>query len=283
MARTLRWATFLAPTLEPFYRHITETVSRAVSCAQEFEVGRAFSDLVEGNVDIAFVCGLPYVEMTASDPGSVEPLAAPVLVGPRYGGRPVYFSDVIVRADSPHGSMNDLFDCTWAYNEPHSHSGYNITRFQLAQIGHPSGFRHVLRAGWHEHSIDLVLDGTVDAAPIDSHVLELARHRNPRRTDRLRVIESFGPSTIQPVVASANLPETLRRDLQEAIVGSTECEQSADFFRSMLIEELVSVVDSDYDDIRRMLARADSAGATLGPEINAIPADVPASVSLPKR
>ncbi len=111
----LRWATFLAPALEPLYRHIAAEASRSAGRDAEFVIGQHLSDLVSGKIDAAFMCGLPYVELTRSHPGSVVPLAAPVISGRRYAGRPIYFSDVVVRADSPHRSFADLFDGVWTY------------------------------------------------------------------------------------------------------------------------------------------------------------------------
>ena len=70
-----------------------------------------------GQADIGFVCGLEYVRLSAKDDKSVELLAAPVLYNERYQQRPIYYSDVIVRRESPYASFNDLGGCTWAYNE----------------------------------------------------------------------------------------------------------------------------------------------------------------------
>jgi phosphonate transport system substrate-binding protein len=36
------------------------------------------------------------------------PTAAPVLAGDRYAGRPIYYSDVIVRHDSPISCLEEL-------------------------------------------------------------------------------------------------------------------------------------------------------------------------------
>ena len=54
---------------------------------------------------------------------------------PRYGARPVYYSDVIVHADSSFRHFEDLRGGTWAYNEPGPHSGYNLVRYHLAMRG----------------------------------------------------------------------------------------------------------------------------------------------------
>jgi phosphonate transport system substrate-binding protein len=73
------------------------------------------------------LCGLPYVWLAAHRPRPVEPLVAPVLVGERYGGHPVYYSNVIVRRDSPITHIPQLQGRSWAHNEPASHSGQTVT------------------------------------------------------------------------------------------------------------------------------------------------------------
>src|SRR5262249_20618515 len=157
-------------------------------------------------IDLAFVCSLPYVEHEHL----VEPVAAPVLSGQRYGGEPVYFSDVVVRADSPIRDFADLRSGAWAYNEKQSQSGYGITRDSLLRLGETRGFfGRVVEAGWHERCLSLIAAGEVDAAAIDSHVLETYLQAHPALAPALRVIATLGPSPIQPVVVSRRLPQSL--------------------------------------------------------------------------
>ncbi|HYB69558.1 MAG TPA: phosphate ABC transporter substrate-binding protein, partial [Candidatus Bathyarchaeia archaeon] len=68
-----------------------------------------------------FMCGYPWA-MRRDRP---HLLASPVPSPPRYGGRPVYFTDFIVRDDSPHVRLEDTFGGCLAYSTEHSHSGYN--------------------------------------------------------------------------------------------------------------------------------------------------------------
>ena len=148
--RTLRFATFLAPSVFPTYRFIAEYVGQRLGLPTELVVGERFAAFAEGETDVGFICGLPYVQLTRQNPPPVELLAAPVLQGARYGGRPVYFSDVIVRRDSPFQSFADLRGRSWSYNDPDSHSGYGITRYQLVRLGETGGyFGKVVAAGWH--------------------------------------------------------------------------------------------------------------------------------------
>src|SRR5690242_19385873 len=89
---TLRFVSFLAPKLLGFYTFLAERMSRSLRCNAEMVVGTSYDEL--DSADVAFVCGLPYVECTRRGDCPVEPIAAPVLGGARYGGRAIYFSDV---------------------------------------------------------------------------------------------------------------------------------------------------------------------------------------------
>src|ERR1051326_3303425 len=87
--KTLRFVTFLAPNLFPFYEFIAHHAGRQLGLSTELAVGSSYDELGSDAVDIAFVCGLPYVEMARAGEAQVEPLAAPVLRGQRFGGQAI--------------------------------------------------------------------------------------------------------------------------------------------------------------------------------------------------
>jgi phosphonate transport system substrate-binding protein len=203
----------------PVYRFLADRIGRRLGRRVELVVGRSFDQFEWGEADLGVICGLPYVWLAARRPPPVEPLAAPVLAGPRYGGRPVYYSDVIVRHDSPITRLGELRGRSWAYNEPASHSGHTVTLYSLISMGAGPGFLGpVLQAGFHQRAIRLVASGAVEAAAVDSQVLGIEFRDHPRLADRLRLIDAFGPSTIQPVVAARHLPSRLREQAREALV-----------------------------------------------------------------
>jgi phosphonate transport system substrate-binding protein len=196
--RPLRFVTFLAPNLCGVYRFVARYVGDKLGVETEVAVGSSYEELPAA--DVAFVCSLPYVVWRRRG-AALEPVAAPVLQGCRYAGRPIYFSDVIVARDSPCLGFEDLRGRSWAYNEPLSQSGYGVTRHRLLRLGHTRGyFNRVVETGWHERSIRLVAAGAVDASAIDSQVLAVALRDDPDLAGRVRVIDSLGPSPIQPVV-----------------------------------------------------------------------------------
>lgn len=75
--------------------------------------------LLAGRLDLAWICGYPYVRHR-------ESLA--LLAVPRFQGRPLYESLVIVTADAPIGSLADLKDRLFAWTDPDSNSGYLYAR-----------------------------------------------------------------------------------------------------------------------------------------------------------
>lgn len=260
MSQTLRFASYLAPNMVEVYRFIAEDVGQQLGLATELSVGATFDQFARGQVDVGFICGLPYAQLTREPRPPVELLAAPVLQGARYGGRPIYFSDVIVRRDSPCQSFADLRGRVWAYNDPESHSGYNLTRAHLVSLGETRGFfGQVVAAGWHQRAIDLVVAGQVDASAIDSQVLAIELRDQPELGARLRVIATLGPSTIQPVVAARRLPEGPKADLRAVLLALGEEPRARERLAQGFVERFAAVTDSSYDDIRGMLAAAEAA------------------------
>jgi phosphonate transport system substrate-binding protein len=259
----VRFATFLAPNMLSVYRFLAERIGERLACPVELVVGTSFDQFEAGEADLGVICGLPYVRLADRRPPPVEPLAAPVLAGDRYGGRPVYYSDVIVRRDSPITCLEELRGCSWAYNEPMSHSGHTVTLYSLVRMGvRPGFFARVVEAGYHQRAIRLVDAGAVDAAAIDSQVLAIELRDHPRLADGLRVVGSFGPSTIQPVVAASRLPGRLKDQVRELLVGLEHDPTARPALDHGLIDRFTPVDAAAYDDIRAMLATIEDAGWT---------------------
>ena len=257
--RPLVFATFLAPNIRPVYEAISEHVGRLLGCGAKLIDGNSYEQFTD-DVDAGFICGYPYVRLAARPSPPVVPLAAPVLRGERYGSRPIYFSDVIVRRESSLCAFEDLRGRSWSYNELDSHSGYLITLFRLLQMGETTGFFDTVReAGWHQRSIRMVASGEVDGSAIDSQVLAVELRDHPGLSEQLRVIDSLGPSTIQPVVAATRLAPGLREEIREVLLAMRDDPALRGAFEAGLMEHFVRIDDPDYDDIRQMLTAVEAA------------------------
>jgi phosphonate transport system substrate-binding protein len=248
----LVFANFLAPNLTPAYAYVAERVGTLLGRGGVLAKTADEEALVGGGVDVAFLCGLPYVRLAALVDPPVRAVAAPVVNQHRYDGRPIYFSDVIVRRNGPVTKFPDLRDRVWAHTQPTSFSGCVLTRYHLLQLGETERFfGRVMYSGSHLASIQAVLAGKVDASAIDSHVLGVELKRRPALASEIRVIQVLGPSTIPPVVVSSKLTADVQTAIRDALVGLSGEDGGRERLAEGLIERFVPVDDSDYDDIRR--------------------------------
>ena len=212
-------------------------------------------------IQVAWICGVPYV-WKADRAAAIELLAAPVMAAKRYQGQPVYYSDIVVHSASRFQTFADLRNASWAYNEPHSHSGYHTVRFHLAQIDERSNyFGTVLESGAHQTTLQWLVDRQIDASAVDSTVLELAYERDPTLHQHLRVIGTLGPSPIPPWVIRRSVPLEMRHALRQLLLHMHEDPIGQAILARSQMACFVAVTDQDYDPIRQMLRAAD--GITL--------------------
>lgn len=257
----LRFGTFLAPNMLRVYQGIADAVGEALGLSTELVVETDYENCQKDVNDVCFVCSLPYVVFERQGIAPAEPIAAPVLRGERYGGRPIYYSDVIVHRDSDASSFLDLKGRSWSFNEPLSQSGYGITRYHLVSIGETGGFfSEVVDAGFHEESVRMVAEGRVDASAIDSQVLAIEMRDHPEVTQNIKVIDSLGPSTIQPVAVSKRFDTGFREMVTNVMVEFHETKRGREILDLGLVEKWVPMQASDYDDIRAMVDACEQAG-----------------------
>lgn len=260
--RPLRVASHLAPGVEPLYAYLATYLADRLGRRAEFVVADSYERCAEDVDDVCFVCSIPYLLFADAGRIDMEVVAAPVLRGDRYGGRPIYYSDVVVSSTSPLRSFGDLRGATWAYNEPFSHSGYMTVLHHLATLGEDrSYFGRMIEAGFHQEAIRMVADGRVDAAAIDSQVLDIELRDHAELAAAVRRIGTIGPSSIQPVIASrSRLTDSERRTISVALMGVADDPAARDVLDAALVERFVPVTDAIYDDIRRKFRRVRRAG-----------------------
>ncbi|WP_297079258.1 PhnD/SsuA/transferrin family substrate-binding protein [Thermoleptolyngbya sp. M55_K2018_002] len=207
----------------------------------------------QGEIQVCWICGVPYVQKADQPNPQIELLAAPVMRGDRYQNRPIYFSDVVVRRDRPFQQFTDLRGARWAYNEPRSHSGYILTRYHLAMLEERSGFfGSVVESGAHQNSLQQILSGEVDASAIDSTVLEHALREDSSLQRQIRVIDTLGPSPSPPWLVSTTVPAALRTRLRSLLVQMADDPEGEEILARGGLARFVLVGDRDYDPIRHM-------------------------------
>ena len=213
---------YLSPNLLWLYRSIGDYLGHHLGCSVNIVQGEFDPlddpDLAGDRWDLLFICGLPLMRYGQRMPHQLRPLVAPVMGAARYGGRPVYFSDVVVRADSALYTWNDLAQTVFCYNDRGSHSGYSRVGYELSQRGLNWGFfGQTVASGGHLRSLHAILSGEADCAAIDSTVLDQALRDDPTLGQKLRIITSLGPSPMPPIAVSQRLGQDLIRTLQQAL------------------------------------------------------------------
>jgi phosphonate transport system substrate-binding protein len=221
--------TYLSPSIPArFYRSITDYLGTRLGVDAHLIIeprvsGPRVDDnpFESGGADIGFMCAPSLVLLHETDPPSIDLLpAGPVFDDDRGEGRPVYFTDVIVHSDSDIERFEDLRGRSWAYNDPRSLSGWHSTLERLRALDAGSEyFSSTVAAGSHLESLRLVIDRRVDAAAIDSTTLSLERAQRPAGISPLRVIESWGPFPVQPVVVRSSLDRPTREAIADHLMA----------------------------------------------------------------
>lgn len=260
----LRALTFLAPGIPlEFFELVTEYLARTLGREIQLETDSRSSGPMHGVsdpfavglADIGFLCSPSYLYLRGQRRPSIELVpAAFVFHDERARGEAVYFSEVVVRADHQVREFEDLAGCTWGYNDDCSLSGYFAALQKLAEIGCGADyFGRRVQTGSHDASIEAVLNGAIDAAAIDSTVLARARRERPGLGERLRVVESWGPFPIQPIVVRRELGQTLAARIADALLDLHLVCRDAGRLRGLGLERCVPIDDTAYAEERRAL------------------------------
>jgi phosphonate transport system substrate-binding protein len=254
--------------MEAVARHLTEHCDLPVVFSADRDWRQRYAELEAGLLDAAWICGAGYLRLLQPGPG-LTPLVAPVWRGPRYADRPVYFSDVLARSDSPSRAFEDLRGGRLAVNEPGSWSGHGCVGVELSRRQEAAGFfSSVTVSGSHEASVDLVVAGEVDAAAIDSTVLDERLRREPALASRLRRVGTLGPAPMPPIVASASLPPRHRQRLRAALTQLHTTNLGQELLAGLPVSRFAAVDERDYATMRELLATA----VRLVPDADPVPA-----------
>lgn len=264
----LRITSCMADNAEATCRAITSYLGDKLGITTEFVDCIPWQErerqLDAGLIHMCWICGLPYVWKADTDHSVVETCVAPVMSGVRYAGTPVYYSDIVVRRDSTFRNFADLRGASLAYNEPNSHSGFNVVRHHLATLGETGGyFSRAIESGAHQRSLHMIVNAEIDASAVDSTVLEAELARAPRLRDEIRIIGTLGPSPMPPWVMLKTLAPELRADLRDTLLAMHADSAGAGILAQWGIAHFAAVDDAVYDPIRSMARQAD--GVALSP------------------
>ncbi|MFT5435215.1 MAG: ABC-type phosphate/phosphonate transport system substrate-binding protein [Myxococcota bacterium] len=222
----LHLVTWLAPSIPlAFYERIRADLSTVLGLEVTLQTDQRSSGpsagddnpFSDGRADVGFLCAPTLVALGRElQSNVVTSELAPVFNDPRNEGRPIYFCDVVVRADSTLADLNALRGHTFGFNDPLSLSGWLGLRSHLKALG-TSPERHfgqIVRTGSHLSSLDALMSGQIDVASVDSNTRLLL----PEQTlQQVRVVTTVGPWPMQPVAFRRDLHPRLRQAVGAAL------------------------------------------------------------------
>jgi phosphonate transport system substrate-binding protein len=205
--------------------------------------------LKSGNIDVAFVCGRPYVD--GHDEFGLE-----LLVAPQINGKTEYYSYIIVHIDSPVGTFEELRGKTFAFTDPISNSGKLTPTYMLAKMNDTpdSFFEKYVYTYAHDKSIKAVANGIISGAAVDSLIWEYYNKKYPEITSKTKIIIKSPPYGIPPVVVSPGIDPELKNRLRKIFLDLHNDEKSKKILERMMINKFVVVEDNNYYSIREMIA-----------------------------
>ena len=234
-----------ADSYAPLLDFLEQKLDRPVELVQRRTYAEV-NDLVKsGFVDVAFVCTSAYV-------AGQRDFGMQLLAAPEVGGRTVYYSLLIVPANSPATSIADLRGKVFAFTDPMSNTGNNYPRYLVKQLGETveSFFARTFFTYSHDDAIRAVASGLADGAAVDSLVYDYAIKREPELAARVKIIGRSQPFGTPPVVVGPNARPQTVAEVRDVLLNMERDPKGAAILIGLGIDRFVSVDDTIYQSVR---------------------------------
>ncbi len=243
--------------LSSWQRYLEERLGRPVQFFQRGSYREIMDLLLNGNADVAWVCGYPYVMYERQ---------LVLMAIPTYLGAPLYQSHLIVaERDTTTRLITDLPGRVYAFSDPLSNSGHLVPRYQLIQAGkQPTQFfRRYFFTFAHRKVVEAVRVGLADGGSVDGYVWDTLVKQQPEATAGVRVAWKSPRFGFPPVVARASLPAEEREAVTQALLGMQLSEEGRRLLQSLNLDGFEQGAPSVFDGIRQMVKVSDRVAAGL--------------------
>ncbi len=230
--------------------YLGQKLGRPVELIQRRTYAEANELIAQGQIDLAFVCTSAYV--AGHDEFGMELLAAPEV-----DGHQVYYSVLIVPADSPAESMADLQNKVFAFTDPMSHTGRVYPTYLLQQMGTTPEefFSRTFFTYSHDKAIEAVAERVAAGAAVDSLVLDYALARDPALGQRIKIIHRSPPFGIPPVVVPPDLSPRQKAELRQLLIDMSAEPDGRQILRELGFDRFTLADDSAYDTARQVIQK----------------------------
>ncbi len=197
------------------------------------------SDLwARGDLAAVMMCGLPLSRR------AIEPviLAQPLPSLPRYGGRAVYCTDIVVGANSSFKTLEDTFGQRAGYTLKDSQSGYYAFRHHLLTQHQGNSQPYASITGGLVNArgiIKAIADNRIDVGPLDGYVHDLIRHTEPEYAAQVRIVATTDPTPMPAIIATAALRDDEVQRLRATFKASITTPELAAARAALLLADFV--------------------------------------------
>jgi ABC-type phosphate/phosphonate transport system substrate-binding protein len=214
----------------------------------------------------ATICGYPLACWRNASHRQPVPIAAPIPAPARHAGRAVYWTDIVVRCDSRVATDDELAGTRFGWTTVDSQSGYQAPRRHFADRALGRGGRFFAATTGPlvtpRRVVESVIDGTIDAGPLDAYWHALLRRHEPEKAAQLRVVATTAPTPIPCFVASAATPQPMRERLAQAFVDAGVEPELSELRSALELAAFERVDVRAYDGLVANARDADALGYT---------------------
>jgi len=232
--------------LKSWRAYLEQKLGESVQFVQRASYQEITDLLLRGHLDLAWLCGYPYV-LNADRLG--------LLAIPLYAGQPLYRSYILVwDEDSTARALTDLEGRIFAFSDPLSNSGYLFPQYVLSvlQFRPEQFFRRTFFTWSHRRVIEAVAAGLAEAGAVDGYVWDMLSRQRPDITARTRIVERSPYFGFPPLVTGTQLPSARREKLSELFLTMHEDPEGLDLLERLGLTGFTQGERSDYDDILLM-------------------------------
>src|SRR5437899_2037129 len=208
----------------------------------------------------AFMCGYPFATATPKP----TLLAAPVPSPPPYGGRPIYWTDLVAAVDAPITDLDDVLGKRMAWTTQDSQSGWHAPRLRLAPYAKDRRgqlFAEAVGPLVTPRNVALAIaERRADVGPVDSYAHDLLRRHESALASKLRVIARTPATPIPPLVGAPGMSASDAKRVRDALFAIGDARELASLRDSLLLSGFAPVAAEAYDVLAADALRADALG-----------------------
>lgn len=237
----------LIESVEPLTDMLSEELGLPVEGFTATNYVGVVEGLGSGQVDFGFIPPFAYVLANQESDAEV------ILTAIKKSGKATYQSVFLVREDSDIEDFEDLKGKNFAFVDPSSTSGYLFPGAHLIEQGiNLEEDIDYINSGGHDKSLQLLLNGDVDAISVFGEARERYKEDFPDAMEKTRVLGYTEDIPGVSVTVNGEMDPELKQNIEDALLKISGTEEGNEFLVNLFnMYGFQKATDADYDVIRR--------------------------------